>query len=406
MPLPRLPGWVRGPEPEGSMASRVRAYLVLNLVAIWLAVVLLVGLDRWIGPSTSLRWNLLALVVAGLAYFGALGLGRRGRTRPAAAVAIGSTWLVAFSLVWATPFTTPVSLLVLHVPSLILIDTFRSRARAIVLGTTVALTGIVAATGEWRRTAWVMDHPDLPATPLLVGGFTLLVAAVLVLGIRDSVARVTRGRRELSESRARLAGASFEARRSIERDLHDGAQQRLATLAVDIGRLNRALETDPARARDIAHGLSDQLSLAIRDLRDLAHGIYPPILAERGLAGALPAAARRTALPCVVEVDELTGRHTPEVEAAVYFCCLEAMHNADRHSGGTLIRVVASDRDGLRFSVADDGTGFDVGAQRGAHGLTGMRDRLQSAGGRLDVRSTPGDGTTVEGVFADVEDTD
>ncbi len=295
---------LQAPHLDRTTTQRVRSYLVVNLVAIWGSAAGLALLDRAVGPSRSLRTVVIALALAGTVYGAAVLIAGRGRLREAAFLAVGATWVVAFSLAWSTPFTTPVGLLVLHVPSLILTDAFRLRTRTVLLGTTVLLTGVLVTLGEARRAAWDADHPDLPVPGVLVGVFTVIVATVLVLGIRDSVLRLARGRRELTESRARLAVAALEARREIERDLHDGAQQRLATLAVDIGRLGRALDTDPARARAIAHGLQDQLDTAIRELRDLAHGIYPTLLAERGLAGALPAAARRTSIACVVDVDE------------------------------------------------------------------------------------------------------
>lgn len=395
---------LRLPQLTGSTLQRVRTYLVVNLVAIWVAVVVLAVVNEQTGPSRSLTLDIAALVCAGTTYGVALFLATRDRLRPAAVLAIGATWLVAFALAWATPFTTPVGLLILYVPALIITDAFPLRTRTMLLATTVVLTGALVVVGESRRAWWDANHPDLPVPALLVGVFTLLVAGVLVIGIRDSALRVARHSRDLEESRTRLAVASLDARRSIERDLHDGAQQRLTSLAVDIGRLTRSLDTDPDRARDIAQGLQGQLESAIRELRDLAHGIYPAVLAERGLAGALPAAARRTTIACVVDVDGLRHRYPTDVEAAVYFCCLEAMQNADRHSGGSLITVEVSDdaRDGegaLRFRVSDDGCGFDVEAHEDAHGLTGMRDRIQSAGGRLDVRSTVGEGTVVAGRF-------
>jgi signal transduction histidine kinase len=254
-----------------------------------------------------------------------------------------------------------------------------------------------------RWPAYEATHPVTLRTVLVVALFVPLLVSVLVVGLRDYVIRLRDRTHELEESRARLAVAAIEARRSIERDLHDGAQQRLATLAVSLGRVTRLWDQDPVQARTIVHGLQDQLEAAIRDLRDLAHGIYPPILGERGLVGALPAAARRTVLPCTVDVQGL-GRHSPSVEAAVYFCCTEAIHNADRHSGGSIISVQASDDEGpgrgLRFSITDDGHGFDPAAVRSTHGLTGMRDRIRAAGGELRIISVPGRGTTVEGLFA------
>ena len=237
---------------------------------------------------------------------------------------------------------------------------------------------------------------------VILAMFVPLLVGVLVLGLRDYVQRLQDRTRELEESRSRLAQASVEARRGIERDLHDGAQQHLATLAVDIGRASRLWDKDPATAREVVGGLQGKLELAIRELRDLAHGIYPTALGEKGLPAALPAAARRTALPCTVDARDV-GRHAPAVEAAVYFCCLEAIQNADRHSGAPSSRcgppTRAAPTVGLRFSIADDGRGFDPGSARSTHGLTGMRDRIRAAGGELTVRSTPGAGTTVEGVF-------
>jgi len=256
--------------------------------------------------------------------------------------------------------------------------------------------------GVARWPAYEADHPVTRRTVLIVALFVLVLVSVLVAGLRDYVTRLGERTRELEESRARLAVAAIEARRSIERDLHDGAQQRLATIAVDLGRASRMFELDPPRARDIVISLQGQLEAAIRELRDLAHGIYPPLLSERGLVGALPAAARRTILPCTVDLRSL-GRHSPAVEAAVYFCCTEAIHNADRHSGASIITVEASDEEGpgrgLRFSVTDDGHGFDPETVRSAHGLTGMRDRIRAAGGELRIISAPGRGTTVEGHF-------
>jgi signal transduction histidine kinase len=293
----------------------------------------------------------------------------------------------------------PVGLLALLVPLVIVADHIPAAGRTWIVALTVPLAGTVAFLGEYRRQALSGSTSPGTSGAVLVGVFTAVVVLVLVVGLRDYVRRLGRRTRELEESRARVAGAALEARRSIERDLHDGAQQRLATLAVDLGRANRLCDADPARAREIVHGLQRQLEDAIRELRDLAHGIYPPLLGEQGLGAALPAAARRTVLPCVVEVRGV-GRYDPAVEAAAYFCCLEAMQNADRHSHGSLVTVVVSDDgDGLTFSVSDDGLGVDPATVGTAHGITGMRDRIRAAGGELTITASPGGGTRVEGSF-------
>ena len=382
--------------------ARLRTYLRVNLIAIWGSVAVLVVLRLAIGASSALTGDIAALVCGGILVLVASLLAARGRAAAAAGLVIVATWTVALAITWLTPFVMPIGLLALLLPLVIVTDHLPPRVRSVAVWATIVLSGVLVAVGTARDPVYDATHVQPPRTALVVGLVVPVLVAVLVMGLRDYVRRLGQRTRELEESRARLAVAAVEARRSIERDLHDGAQQRLATLAVDLGRATRLCDTDPVAARQVVHGLQSQLEAAMRELRDLAHGIYPPLLGERGLVGALPAAARRTVLPCSVDAQGL-GRHTPAVEAAVYFCCTEAIQNADRHSGGSLITVQASDAEGpgrgLRFSVTDDGTGFDPGAVRSAHGLTGMRDRIRAAGGELRVISAPDGGTTVEGHF-------
>ena len=386
-----------------SREARLRIYLRVNLLAIWSSVLALAVLRLVVGPSRTILGNLVALVACGILLLAAEVLAAHERRSAAAGVTIIATWMVALAITWVGPFLLPVGLLALLLPLVVVADHLRPRMRMPTIVVTVVLSGLLTAMGMARWPAYEATHPVTRRTVLIVGLFVPVLVSVLVAGLRDYVRRLGERTRELEESRARLAVAAVEARRSIERDLHDGAQQRLATIAVDLGRASRLVDTDPPQARSIVHGLQGQLEAAIRELRDLAHGIYPPLLGERGLVGALPAAARRTILPCTVDVHGL-GRHSPSVEAAVYFCCTEAIQNADRHSGGSIITVQASDDEGpgrgLRFSITDDGHGFDPAAVRSAHGLTGMRDRIRAAGGELRIVSAPGRGTTVEGHFA------
>jgi signal transduction histidine kinase len=149
--------------------------------------------------------------------------------------------------------------------------------------------------------------------------------------------------------------------------------------------------------RELLTELRADVQAAIDELRELAHGIYPPLLRERGLAEALRAAATRAVLATAVEV-RLPGRYPAEAETAVYFCCLEAMQNASKHAGtgASVLVTVDGDGSGLRFSVREDGTGFSVGVARG-DGFVNMADRLGAIGGTLTVVSTPGAGTMVSG---------
>jgi signal transduction histidine kinase len=217
--------------------------------------------------------------------------------------------------------------------------------------------------------------------------------------LQKSLEELRRQADQLQESRARIVAASDAARRQIERNLHDGAQQHLVALAVNVRLARKLAETDPAASMEILDELGTGLQNAVQELRALAHGIYPPLLADRGIEEALRSAAGRAALPTQVEASGL-GRHSPEVEAAVYFCCLEALQNAGKHAGeGASATVKVWEEPGaLLFEVADNGAGFDAAGAKGkGAGFVNMGDRLGAMGGTLQVRSAPGRGTTLAG---------
>ncbi|MBN8866462.1 MAG: hypothetical protein J0H98_02810 [Solirubrobacterales bacterium] len=203
--------------------------------------------------------------------------------------------------------------------------------------------------------------------------------------------------RDVAASRKRLASAGDNARRKIERDLHDGAQQRLVALRVKLELARDALEQDPAPAPEVVAALGPEVDEIIDEVRALAHGIYPPLLASSGLAEALRSAALRSPLAASVEAEEI-GRLPSETESAVYFCVLEALQNATKHAEGASGVVVRLWReDGIRVEVRDDGAGFDPAAGHAGSGITGMRDRLEAQGGWLRVDSRQGEGTRVIG---------
>jgi signal transduction histidine kinase len=216
--------------------------------------------------------------------------------------------------------------------------------------------------------------------------------------LQGSLDRLRRQAVELQASRGRLVAAADEERRRIERNLHDGAQQHLVALAVKARLVEQLTERDPERARSLMNQLQDDVKSAIDELRSLAHGIYPPLLSSAGLGEAMTAACRRAPLPASVEAD-VAGRYAPEIEAAVYFCCLEALQNAAKHAGaGASARVRIWEEAGvLLFEVADDGAGFEPSRNGDGAGLTNMRDRLGAVGGTLRVESGAGRGTRIEG---------
>jgi len=201
---------------------------------------------------------------------------------------------------------------------------------------------------------------------------------------------------DLRAAQRRVAAAGDAERRRIERNLHDGAQQRLISLRLELGLLQEMIERDPAEARQRLARLRSELDDALEELRELAHGLYPPVLASDGLLAALTAAARRAPIPVTV-ASAGVRRVTPAIESTAYFCCLEAVQNAAKHAGADAragIRLTMADGL-LSFVIDDDGRGFDVDHVGGGSGLTNLRDRLEALGGHLTVRSEPGRGTTI-----------
>lgn len=202
---------------------------------------------------------------------------------------------------------------------------------------------------------------------------------------------------QLRSSQQRIVTAHDEARRAVERDIHDGAQQQLLSLRLKLGLAATLAERDGAEQTvSIISDAANEADAAIRQLRNLARGLYPPVLAEQGLATALRAHAREVPLPVTVQADGV-GRYDRTVESTVYFCCLEAMHNATKHADASALRVELADGDGiLRFAVIDDGTGFDKTNASGGTGLENMADRVGGLGGDLEVESSSR-GTVVRG---------
>ena len=202
---------------------------------------------------------------------------------------------------------------------------------------------------------------------------------------------------ELRASRQRLVSAQDAERRRLERNIHDGAQQQLVALQVKQRLVEGTIERDPSKALELMSQLQADTADALDTLRDLARGIYPPLLADQGLGAALESQARKSPVPVSVKAVGV-DRYPQEVEAAVYFCALEALNNLAKYADASKATVSLSQNDGtLTFAVSDDGVGFDSTRDSNGTGLQGMADRIDAIGGSLEIRSAPGEGTIVLG---------
>ena len=261
-----------------------------------------------------------------------------------------------------------------------------------VLGTPIeaTLADGVCVQRDGQPLAVILHDELLVADPALLDAVSSAAGLALERARLDAelAARIT----DLAASRARIAAAGDAARRRIERDLHDGAQQRLVSVALQL-RLARAAARGDEEVADAIGRAADELSEALSELRELARGIHPAVLTQRGLRPALDALAARTPVPTVVDADET--RFAAEIESALFFVASEALANVAKHAGASAVAIRLEQQNGsLALAIVDDGVGG--AALDGGSGLAGLGDRIEAVGGRLKIRSTQGRGTTIE----------
>lgn len=384
-----LAGW-------DALDPALRWLLRINLLALTTATLLLAAAYLLGFRHTAVEIDLAVMVVSIVLMLVTPPLSRRygapaailGLTLSAVLFAIGGTW--------ATPNLTPLTALLTMVPLLVGFPYLGRRWIAFLSAVAVLGSAGVAALGEWRRAEAFHDlwwvNAVVIACSLPAG------VAVVVFLVRDAYTRLQEQSSQLVESRTRIVEVADAARRGIERDLHDGAQQRLLAMSVTIERARKELQ---AGREEGAAALLDQLAAdnreVVAELRELARGIYPPLLTERGLVAALQSTARRSAVPVTLDIADFE-RPSRQVEAAAYFCILEALTNAAKHAGASEVLVTLRGQPHLSFTVSDDGRGFDrervvIG------GLLGMEARVVAAGGRLTLESEPGRGTILRAEF-------
>jgi len=245
--------------------------------------------------------------------------------------------------------------------------------------------------------AALIHDPALAGAPVMTEAATGF--AQMALQNQRLEAELRSSLRELKASRARIMSAADEERRRIERDLHDGAQQRLLALAIELELAGELVTDDPDKGVRRLHELVADVNEAMADIRSLASGLYPSILLERGLVEAVSQVAAASAIPTTLTAESL-GRYAPEIEGAVYFCCREALQNAAKHAQGArsvVIKLWEAEAEAVHFEVRDNGAGLPQGHGNEGAGITNMRDRIGAMGGTLAIESHPGAGMCVLG---------
>ena len=330
-----------------------------------------------------------------------LRLARLGRYSQSISLVCITNWISAVLVTVVNPHFLPVMALVALVPVAFAepyIRWQRGLAFTVITAICVLLMALLARFLPILQV--VQDGPRWLETTVIVVGVPFNTFHLLVIvwnnaaALRTSEKRLAERAAELAASSMRLSTAADEERRRIERDLHDGAQQHLVALSVLV---QLARNAEPDRAQPLLAEASELVETAIAEIRRLAHGIYPPLLVSGGLREALPTLAARASVPVHLDLDGL-GRYPTSTEAALYYCCSEALQNAAKHGGSaTSVTVTArADEQTLNLVISDTGRGFDP-ATIGI-GLTNMTDRLSAIGGQLAIDTAPGRGTRITAI--------
>ena len=300
-------------------------------------------------------------------------------------LAVG-TWALALVASAAFPWAFPVLVLVIVFPLVLAIPHLdRHTLVPLLVGGLVALAvGGALALGNDDGGVFEDIEDEIELVVVIVGlvGFGLLITSTIRrtnAAHRDTADAAVALGAQVAESRRRLVQTADEERARLERDLHDGAQQHLVALGIDLRRIKSKADRGGADLEADLAGAVDALDLAIAEVRALAHGIYPPLLEVRGLPDALSAAARRSANDVTVRIADV-GRFERDIEAALYFCTVEALANSDKHAPGTSVEVsLARTAEGVVLRISDHG-GLDSGLVPG-RGVTNMRDRIEALDG-------------------------
>lgn len=397
-----------------SLQRSLRRFITFDQATCLVAVGVILAVHSTLHASGYL------LVLAGMvvAAAGAMGLGRRPLARGDLGRAVlcvaGANWGISLVATAIAPFCLPITVVAAMVPSVLAIPYVGSRALArinvasmvvclavVLLATTQDFSGFTAGLPAWLPEAMLIAFvPFTCGLVVVVSAHNSARLTRAVVDVLQANARLRVSELSLRASRARLVAATDGERRRIAQDLHDGAQQRFLTLGLGVQQARRLVATDPHGASALLSGLADDLRACGAELRSLAHGIYPAVLTDRGLAEALAEMAARAPCRCHLDVDALV-QCSRDVEASVYWCCVEALQNVAKHAGSharARIKVATADNGALALTIEDDGPGFDPASVPRGQGLVNMADRIGAVGGQLSVWSQPGSGVRVQAV--------
>ncbi len=402
---------VRPPSEAGSVA-RLRTIILVDIGTALAATAFMVVVRLTVVSSSYLTLAAVIVAASGAVMAGGLIPLRSGNVGHALLWLAAANWGVAIAAATIATFCWPLMMLAALLPSVLAASLLTGRELAFYVATSVVVSLAVVLVGLLQDFSGLSDDvPEWVRDAVLIFFAPSLVALVALMVLQNSVrmqgvlAAMSASRAELAEqadelrrSRARVVAATDRERRRIERDLHDGAQQRLIGIGIGLSRVREICGVDGPGAVHLLDGLRHELRVAHDELRNLAQGVYPPVLTEHGLEAALQSAADRCPVPVTLALDNV-GRHHPDVEAALYFCCVEALQNAVKHSQARSIRLACGlDGSMLWISIADDGVGFDAATGAGGRGIVNLRDRLGAIGGTLEVLAQRDAGVTVRGI--------
>lgn len=403
------------PDLGAARLVRLRQFIVLDIFSVVMAVVMMALLNLAVARSGWLLIATAMVLTSGLLMAMGLRALTQGSVEGAVAwVAVGN-WSIAIAASFVATFSWPIQQLAALLPAVVAAPYLSRRQFRFVLVISVAVSVVAASLGLLQDFTGLSD--DLadwipPATLIAFAPFMSLLVAQAGIGaaetLRDALgqslaANVQLSRNEailaeqadlLRESRSRIVAAGDRERRRIERDLHDGAQQRLVGLSLQISLAREQCLTEPEAAQATLDEIRAEVRRAQQDMRDLVRGVYPPVLTQHGLAPAIRAAIGELPNPLRGVVADV-GRLDPDAEAALYFACREALQNVLKHTGpATVVTVdLARSADNVCLTVSDAGPGFDPEHVASGAGLVNMADRIGAASGSFRIDSLPTGGT-------------